>query len=89
MDYRLGGHENVDTSKYRTAVWNYIQSLYGIRHDDYDYAEVNQMLNVSTKTFIKTACCYPERINQQLRAHFMTGFQHSEKVISLAYFSYA
>lgn len=34
---------NVDTSKFRRAIWNYIQCIYGIRHDDYDYGEVNQV----------------------------------------------
>lgn len=39
----LGGRTNVDTSKFRRAIWNYIQCIYGIRHDDYDYGEVNQV----------------------------------------------
>lgn len=29
--YTIGGRANVDTTKFRTAVWNYIQCLYGIR----------------------------------------------------------
>lgn len=39
----MGGVKNVDTSKFRRAIWNYIQCIYGIRHDDYDYGEVNQV----------------------------------------------
>lgn len=39
----MGGVRNVDTSKFRRAIWNYIQCIYGIRHDDYDYGEVNQV----------------------------------------------
>jgi len=39
----MGGIKNVDTSKFRRAIWNYIQCIYGIRHDDYDYGEVNQV----------------------------------------------
>lgn len=41
--FTMGGYRNVDTSKFRRAIWNYIQCIYGIRHDDYDYGEVNQV----------------------------------------------
>uniref|UniRef100_A0A182PDP8 eIF-4F 25 kDa subunit n=1 Tax=Anopheles epiroticus TaxID=199890 RepID=A0A182PDP8_9DIPT len=62
--YTIAGRTNVDTSKFRRAIWNYIQCIYGIRHDDYDYGEVNQLLDRSLKMFIKTACCFPERITK-------------------------
>lgn len=41
--FTMGGIKNVDTSKFRRAIWNYIQCIFGIRHDDYDYGEVNQV----------------------------------------------
>lgn len=41
--FTMAGRKNVDTSKFRRAIWNYIQCIYGIRHDDYDYGEVNQV----------------------------------------------
>lgn len=78
--YTMGEHHGVDTSKYRTAVWNYIQSLYGIRHDDYDYAEVNKLISRPMKTFIKTACCFPERMTDRLRSSVMVDFHHSERI---------
>jgi sestrin 1/3 len=34
--------ESVDTGPFRTAVWYYIQRLYGVRNDHYDYAMVNK-----------------------------------------------
>lgn len=40
MFLRLGKVENVDTSTFRTATWNYIHLVYGIYHDDYLYTEV-------------------------------------------------
>lgn len=43
FDLHETGRQNVDTSKFRRAIWNYIQCIYGIRHDDYDYGEVNQV----------------------------------------------
>lgn len=45
--FTMGGIKNVDTSKFRRAIWNYIQCIYGIRHDDYDYGEVNQVSNIN------------------------------------------
>jgi hypothetical protein len=33
--------EDVNTEPFRTAVWYYIQRLYGVRNDHYDYREVS------------------------------------------------
>ncbi len=114
---------NVDTSKFRRAVWNYILCLYGIRysstlflpcsllgtcervcgtefvrrwagsfvmslcvclsrHDDYNYQEVNQLLRRDLKTFIKRACCYPERLSGSDLREAMKELQYSEKVLA-------
>ncbi|XP_033235130.1 sestrin homolog isoform X1 [Drosophila pseudoobscura] len=76
----MGGIKNVDTSKFRRAIWNYIQCIYGIRHDDYDYGEVNQLLVRPLKMFIKTACCFPERITTKDYDSVLVELQDSEKV---------
>ncbi|EJD73737.1 hypothetical protein LOAG_18860 [Loa loa] len=76
----MGAYSDVDTSKYRNAIWMYIQSLYGIRHDDYNYAEVNVMLDRKMKTFIKMTCCHPHEITDSLRQSVMIDFKSSEKV---------
>ncbi|XP_058465819.1 sestrin homolog isoform X2 [Malaya genurostris] len=78
--YTIAGRTNVDTSKFRRAIWNYIQCIYGIRHDDYDYGEVNQLLDRTLKMFIKTACCFPERITKNDYDSVLVELQHSEKV---------
>lgn len=39
-DNQLGESKELDTTKFRQAVWNYIHRLNGIFHDDYDYQEV-------------------------------------------------
>ncbi|XP_063702954.1 sestrin homolog isoform X2 [Culicoides brevitarsis] len=78
--YTIAGRQNVDTSKFRRAIWNYIQCIYGIRHDDYDYGEVNQLLDRPLKMFIKTACCFPERITKKDYDSVLVELQHSEKV---------
>lgn len=38
-DNQLGESEQLDTTKFRQAIWNYIHRLHGIFHDDYDYQE--------------------------------------------------
>ena len=51
----MGSHTSIDTSLFRRASWNYIQCLWGVRHDDYDYHEVNELLhrcNDTNKTAI-------------------------------------
>ncbi|XP_075168597.1 sestrin [Haematobia irritans] len=78
--FTMGGVKNVDTSKFRRAIWNYIQCIYGIRHDDYDYGEVNQLLDRPLKMFIKTACCFPERITTKDYDSILLELQDSEKV---------
>uniref|UniRef100_A0A915K357 Uncharacterized protein n=1 Tax=Romanomermis culicivorax TaxID=13658 RepID=A0A915K357_ROMCU len=78
--HTMGGHKNVDTTKYRTAIWNYIQSLFGIRHDDYDYSEINKLLSRTMKSYIKILCCCPERMKDSLRNNVMIDFLMSEKI---------
>lgn len=70
----------VDTSRFRRAIWNYSQSLFGIRHDDYDYAEVNALIERSLKAFIKSGSCYPERVTKNEYDRVLREFEHSEKV---------
>ncbi|XP_075217605.1 sestrin isoform X2 [Lycorma delicatula] len=78
--YTMGGRMGVDTSRFRRAIWNYIQCMFGIRHDDYDYGEVNQLLERSLKAFIKAACCFPERVTKSDYDRVLREFKHSEKV---------
>ncbi|KAH3735446.1 sestrin-1-like isoform X2 [Dreissena polymorpha] len=78
--YTMGDKMNVDTTMFRRAVWNYIHCMYGIRHDDYNYAEVNQMLEINLKAYIKTVTCYPERLTKKDYDNVMKEFKHSEKV---------
>uniref|UniRef100_A0A8D8UTZ5 Sestrin-2 n=1 Tax=Cacopsylla melanoneura TaxID=428564 RepID=A0A8D8UTZ5_9HEMI len=61
-------------------IWNYVQCLFGIRHDDYDYGEVNQLLERSLKSFIKTTACYPERMTKEEYNNVLKEFHHSEKI---------
>lgn len=73
-------HSGVDTSMLRRAVWNYIHCVFGIRYDDYDYGEVNQLLERNLKIYIKTVACYPEKTTRRMYNLFWRHFRHSEKV---------
>ena len=76
----MGDNTDVDTSSFREAVHYYIHSLFGIRHDDYDYNTINQLLERSLKAYVKSATCYPERVTKKDYDSFMREFKHSEKV---------
>lgn len=76
----MGDNKDVDTTSFRRAIWHYIHCMFGIRHDDYDYSEVNHLLEKSLKAYVKTVTCYPERITRKDYDSFMREFKHSEKV---------
>ena len=42
--HNIGKFEDVDTRLFRMAVQRYAQCLFGIRHDDYDYSQINILL---------------------------------------------
>ncbi|KAI9559215.1 Sestrin-like protein [Daphnia sinensis] len=76
----MGSKRDVDTSRFRTAIWNYIQCMFGIRHDDYDYGEVNQVLERSLKAYIKAVVCFPERVTRDDYNGVLKELHHSEKI---------
>lgn len=78
--HRMGDAVDVDTSAFRRAIWYYVQTLYGIRHDDYDYSIVNQLLERDLKAYMKMVTCYPERITKRDYNSCLQEFKHSEKV---------
>ncbi|XP_067883284.1 sestrin-1 isoform X2 [Heterodontus francisci] len=73
-------HKDVDTSMLRRAIWNYIHCMFGIRYDDYDYGEVNQLLDRNFKVYIKTVVCSPAKTTKRMYDSFWRRFKHSEKI---------
>ncbi|XP_072911986.1 sestrin-1 isoform X3 [Hemitrygon akajei] len=73
-------HKNVDTSMLRRAIWNYIHCMFGIRYDDYDYDEINQLLDQNCKVYIKTVVCSPSKTTKRMYDSFWRRFKHSEKI---------
>lgn len=78
--HTLGREQNVDTSTFRMATWNYIHLVFGIYHDDYLYTEVNKLLERSFKKYVKMVACYPERVSLDDYMGFLSDLNHSEKV---------
>lgn len=54
------------------------------RYDDYDYGEINQLLDRSFKVYIKTVVCTPEKVTKRMYDSFWRQFKHSEKVCACA-----
>ncbi|XP_073193071.1 sestrin-1 isoform X11 [Lepidochelys kempii] len=52
------------------------------KYDDYDYGEINQLLDRSFKVYIKTVVCTPEKTTKRMYDSFWRQFKHSEKVLS-------
>jgi hypothetical protein len=61
------GEENrqLNTFPIRYAISCYIEKILGYVHEDYDYANVNKLLVVHYKKFIKNVACYPQRLTKE------------------------
>lgn len=59
-DHTINLVDTGTTAPFRHAVWYYTHRLYGILHDDYNYALLNKLLPRRLKLFIKNAVCNPE-----------------------------
>uniref|UniRef100_A0A3Q3QN00 Uncharacterized protein n=1 Tax=Monopterus albus TaxID=43700 RepID=A0A3Q3QN00_MONAL len=53
----------------KRAIWNYIHCVLGIRYDDYDYGEVNQLLERDLKLYIKAVACFPDATKTPVWLH--------------------
>ncbi|KAG7518729.1 sestrin-3-like [Solea senegalensis] len=51
---------SMHSSDLKRAIWNYIHCVLGIRYDDYDYSEVNHLLERDLKLYIKAVACFPD-----------------------------
>ena len=55
MTYRtMALHSGVDTFVFRQAIWNYIDVIFGIRHD-YDYKDIDELLPMTMGKFTQAA----------------------------------
>ena len=63
-DY-LGQNSGIETGRLRRAIWNYVQRVYGLQYDDYSYTDINILLEINTKRYIKKTACFPETVTKQ------------------------
>ena len=81
LTYRtMASHSGVDTFVFRRAIWNYIDVIFGIRHDDYDYKDIDELLPTTMKKFIKAAVCFPDKLVKKDYRDSMRELKHSEKI---------
>jgi hypothetical protein len=75
----VGNSKNIDTGRFRRAIWYYTFRLYGMCHDDYDYKEIPVFLQQSVKQFVKKVACDPESATAS--DYVIKGYQfsHDEK----------
>ncbi len=71
---------NLDTTAFREAVWHYTHRIKGLLDDDYNYKEVNQLLNRQMKFYIKKISCLPQTITNTDFVNLSFDLQPSEKV---------
>ncbi|KAL7058756.1 hypothetical protein AAHC03_013469 [Spirometra sp. Aus1] len=55
---------NVDTAPYRHAVWNFVQSLFGICHEDVRFDKLNSFFREPQRAFLKACCTRPADLCQ-------------------------
>lgn len=71
---------NIDTTAFREAIWHYTHRIKGLLDDDYNYAEVNQLLNRQIKYYVKKITCFPQTVNMTDFTNLGYDLQPSEKV---------
>jgi len=76
----MGAKKSVDTSLFRRSIWNYIQCLFGIHHDDFDYSTVSRVLTKELKDFVRLSACHPARLNNTDIDTILLNLERSEKV---------
>ncbi|XP_053735026.1 sestrin-3 isoform X2 [Synchiropus splendidus] len=64
----------------KRAIWNYIQCVLGIRYDDYDYGEVNRLLERDLKLYIKAVACFPDATKAPACPLSWTPLKPSEQI---------
>jgi sestrin len=67
-----------NTFPIRYAISCYIEKILGYFHEDYNYSNVNRLLEVDYKRFIKYVACYPDRLEEKDFAKMRLTFTNEE-----------
>lgn len=55
----------LNTLPIRHAITRYIEKILGFVHEDYNYSNVNKLIEVKYKKFIKKISCFPNKLNKE------------------------
>lgn len=76
----MGDATEVDTVKFRWALWNYVFSLYGVTDREYLYAEVDVLVRGLLRDWVKIIATTPQRAERDRRLYdTFTDLRDSEK----------
>uniref|UniRef100_A0A3B4AWT9 Uncharacterized protein n=1 Tax=Periophthalmus magnuspinnatus TaxID=409849 RepID=A0A3B4AWT9_9GOBI len=64
----------------KRAIWNYTHCVLGIRYDDYDYGEMNHLLERDFKFYIKAVACFPDTTKTSVCLLSWTSLKPSERI---------
>ena len=76
----IGQDSGVETAPLRRAIWNYVQRVYGLQYDDYNYTDINRFLKINTKKFIKKVACMPETVNKTDYLNIELDLSHDDMI---------
>lgn len=75
----MGKETGIETFQYRWAIWNYQFRIKGVANDEYLYGQINDLIQIPLKTYIKTVSCYPQ-LTTRLQYLTFNSLKDSEKV---------
>lgn len=73
-----GGNKLIDTFHFRNAIKSYTELILGIYNDDFKYQNMNKLIKINNKIFIKNVVCYPSRITKQDLILLRSTFSYEE-----------
>lgn len=78
---KVGDQEGIDTTQFRSAIWNYVLRLKGVLNDDYNYSLLNTFVKIDVKNYVKTVVCTPQNMTRGIFDLMdLIGLKESEKV---------
>jgi hypothetical protein len=68
----------LNTFPIRYSISCYIEKIFGYYHEDYDYSNVNRLLVVEYKKFIKNVACHPKKLKPDCFKRMNLAFNNEE-----------
>eukprot|EP01096_Ripella_sp_DP13-Kostka_P008854 TRINITY_DN3331_c1_g2_i2.p1 TRINITY_DN3331_c1_g2~~TRINITY_DN3331_c1_g2_i2.p1 ORF type:complete len:440 (-),score=147.50 TRINITY_DN3331_c1_g2_i2:343-1599(-) len=72
-------NQDINTQRFREAIWYYVHRLKGIFHEYYNYQDVNVVLSKRIKSLVKKVVCYPDTIGRSDFEYLDLPLTDSEK----------